>query len=99
MIIIQKQLEGDKLTVRMAGRLDTMSAPKLQEELNGQLDHIKELEFDLQEVEYISSSGLRVLLSCQKIMNRRGKMIVRNVQEDVMEIFEVTGFTELFTIV
>ena len=98
MIHITKQQEGDKLTVQMAGRLDTMSAPKLQGELSGELDHVRELEFNIGEVEYISSSGLRVLLSCQKIMNRHGKMVIRNVQEDVMEIFEVTGFTELFTI-
>lgn len=99
MIIINKQKDGDKLTVQMAGRLDTQTAPQLEAELKGGLDGIKELEFDLKEVEYISSAGLRVLLYAQKVMNKQGTMVVKNVQDSIMEIFEVTGFIDILTIV
>ena len=83
MIIINKKQDGEKLTVQMAGRLDTQT----------------ELVFDLKEVEYISSAGLRVLLYAQKVMNKQGSMVVCNVQEDIQEIFEVTGFVDILTIV
>ena len=74
------------------------TAPQLEEELRTALSGIEKLVFDLKELAYISSAGLRVLLSAQKTMNRQGEMILRNVNEDIMEIFEVTGFVDILNI-
>ena len=98
MIIINKKQDGEKLTVQMAGRLDTQTAPQLEAELKEGLNGVKELVFDLKEVEYISSAGLRVLLSSQKQMNKQGEMVIRNVRPEIMEIFDVTGFSDILTI-
>ncbi len=95
---INKQISGEKLNVAIAGRLDTTTTPELEEELKNSLDGIRELVLDLTELEYISSAGLRVLLSTQKTMNAQGSMKVTGVNEVVMEVFEVTGFTEILTI-
>lgn len=95
---IQKETNDKKLTVMVAGRLDTTTAPQLEEELNASLDGIDKLELDFHELEYISSAGLRVLLSMQKTMGKRDGMIVRSVNDVIMEIFEVTGFSEILTI-
>ena len=95
---IQKKSEGGKLTIALEGRLDTTTAPQLEAELRTSLEGVTDLTFDLGALDYISSAGLRVLLSAQKIMNRQGEMVVRNASEDLMEIFEVTGFVDILTI-
>ncbi len=95
---ILKTREEDKLTVALTGRLDTITAPQLEGELRTAVNGITELVFDLSGLGYISSAGLRVLLAAQKVMNRQGSMTIRNVMPELMEIFEVTGFTELLNI-
>ena len=95
---ITKEQNGDKLTLKIEGRLDTTTAPQLEAELKTALDGVKELVFDINELEYISSAGLRVLLSAQKAMNKQGSMTVTGASEAVMEIFEVTGFVDILTI-
>ena len=98
MLNIHKQSEGGKLIVSLEGRLDTSTAPQLEEELKNSLDGVLALVLDLERLEYISSAGLRVLLSAQKIMNKQGEMEINHVCESVMEIFDVTGFTDILTI-
>ena len=98
MLNITKKEAGDELAVLLEGRLDTNTAPELEEELTRSLDGVKSLVFDLAGLEYISSAGLRVLLSTLKIMNKQGSMVVRNVPEPIGEIFEVTGFSDILTI-
>ena len=95
---IQKTRNGNELTIALTGRLDTNTAPQLELELNGCLASVEKLIFDLAALEYISSAGLRVILSAQKVMNRQGEMVVRNVNEMVQEVFEITGFTDILTI-
>ena len=95
---IEKKLDGSKMTVAIKGRLDTTTAPQLEAELRSDMDGIADLVFDFTNLEYISSAGLRVLLSTQKTMNRQGTMVVRNVNSDVMEVLEVTGFVDILTI-
>ncbi|MCQ2387785.1 MAG: STAS domain-containing protein [Clostridia bacterium] len=94
---IIKENNCNVLTVKVSGRLDTVTAPELEEKI-GVLDGIKELVLDLEKLEYISSAGLRVLLNLQKQMNKIGKMTVKNISSDVMEVFEITGFSEILTI-
>ena len=96
---INKTQNGNSLTVAIEGRLDTTTAPKLEEELKASLDGISELTMDLSTLDYISSAGLRVLLSAQKIMNKQGEMKVAGANETVMEVFEVTGFGDILNIV
>ncbi|MBR3507969.1 MAG: STAS domain-containing protein [Lachnospiraceae bacterium] len=95
---IVKTQEGNKLTIALEGRLDTMTAPELDQELRSSLEGIQELVVDMAQLEYVSSAGLRVLLSAQKVMNKQGEMVVRNVSEQIMEVFEVTGFTDILNI-
>lgn len=95
---INKKAEGNKLTIALEGRLDTTTSPELENELAGALDGVTELVFDLEKLEYISSAGLRVLLSSQKTMNKQGEMIVEHVCPEIMEIFDVTGFVDILTI-
>ena len=97
MTINQKKTD-EKLTVELEGRLDTTTAPQLEETLKSSLEGITELELDLKDLVYISSAGLRVLLAAQKVMNKQGSMVILNANEDLMEIFEVTGFTDILTI-
>ncbi len=89
---------GTEMTIAVAGRLDTTTAPELENTVKKLTDSVTVLLLDLEEMEYISSAGLRVLLSAQKQMNGKGKMIVKNVSAEVMEIFEITGFTDILTI-
>ncbi len=96
---IQKNQTGADLTIALEGRLDTMTAPELEAELKTALDGVENLTIDLASLEYISSAGLRVLLSAQKVMGKRGGMTLTNVSETIMEIFEVTGFVDILTIV
>ena len=98
MLNINKTLEGTALNVGLEGRLDTTTAPELEQEVKGAMEGVTDLSFDLEKLDYISSAGLRVLLSCQKIMMKQGSMVVKNVSEEVMEIFEVTGFSDILTI-
>lgn len=95
---IVKNTEGKVLNIAIVGRLDTTTAPQLEAELKSSLNDVEELVFDLSKLEYISSAGLRVLLSCQKVMNAQGSMKITNVIPEVMEVFEITGFTEILTI-
>lgn len=95
---INKTLNGIELTVALTGRLDTTTSPQLETELRNSLDGVDSLTLDLKDLEYISSAGLRVLLSAQKVMNRQGRMVIRNVNEIVLEVFSVTGFTDILTI-
>ena len=98
MLNIEKNTNGTQLSVSLAGRLDTTTAPELEKELKDSLDGVTELAMDFAGLDYISSAGLRVLLAAQKIMNRQGSMKVTHVNETIMEIFEVTGFTDILTI-
>ncbi len=95
---IDKNLEGTKLTLAVAGRLDTTTAPMLSEELEASLDGVEELALDFNDLDYISSAGLRVLLSAQKRMNKQGRMYLTGVNDAIMEVFEVTGFADILTI-
>lgn len=95
---IDKKLEGTKLEITLEGRLDTITAPTLEGELKQSLDGITELVFDFRKLEYISSAGLRVLLAAQKIMNKQGSMIIKNVNDVINDVFEVTGFSDILTI-
>ncbi len=95
---IESKKDAGKLTLAIAGRLDTSTAPKLEETLKESYDGVTELVFDLAKLEYISSAGLRILLTAQKKMNKQGSMKVLNVGEEIMEIFEITGFTDILNI-
>lgn len=95
---ISKNMEGSRLTLVLSGRLDTMTAPELEKAINDNIVCVDELILDIKELEYMSSAGLRVLLSAQKKMNAVGKMTVKNVNDMIMEIFEVTGFSDILTI-
>ena len=98
MLNIKKSTGSGELILSLEGRLDTTTAPQLEEVVNTSLDGIENLTFDLKELEYISSAGLRVLLSAQKVMNKQGNMVVKNASEEINEIFEVTGFSDILTI-
>ena len=98
MLNIKKTIEGSKALLALEGRLDTVTAPQLEQEVKSSLDGISELEFDMKDLSYISSAGLRVLLSAQKVMNKQGSMVIHNANETVCEIFEVTGFSDILTI-
>lgn len=96
---ITKQKNDATLIVSLEGRLDTTTSPELETELQNSLDGIYELIFDFKELTYISSAGLRVVLGAQKLMNKiAGDLVVRHVNETIMEIFEVTGFVDILTI-
>ena len=95
---IEKMRNNNELTVSLEGRLDTVTAPSLEEELKANLDGVQELVLDFQALEYISSAGLRVLLMAQKTMNKQGSMVIRNVNVTIAEVFEITGFADMLTI-
>lgn len=95
---IVKTKQDCTLNLALEGRLDTTTAPQLENELKQSLPETTELVLDFEKLEYISSAGLRVLLSAQKVMNKQGKMVIRNVCADIMEIFEITGFSDILTI-
>ena len=98
MLNIVKNTENAKLTVALEGRLDTTTAPQLETELKAALNGVTELVMDFEKLEYISSAGLRVLLSAQKIMNKQGSMKIVHVNNVINEIFEVTGFSDILNI-
>ena len=95
---IEKIENGTELTFALGGRLDTSTAPQLEAELKKSVDGISSLVMDFSDLEYISSAGLRVLLSAQKVMNRQGSMVIRNANESILEVFEITGFSDILTI-
>ena len=95
---IERIKKENALTLAVAGRLETMTAPELEKVVKEELTGVTELVFDLSGLEYISSAGLRVLLSAQKIMNAQGAMKVTGVNELVQEVFDITGFTDILTI-
>lgn len=95
---IKKELEGQKLTVSVEGRIDTTTVNEAEAQIKDGLENVTDLIIDFEKLDYISSAGLRLLLSLQKTMNTQGSMVVRNVDETVSEIFEVTGFSDILTI-
>ena len=88
----------NQMILSLSGRLDATNAPKLETELKKSIEGVKKLVFDFQELEYISSAGLRVLLNAQKIMNNQGEMILRNINDTISDVFEITGFVDILTI-
>ncbi len=95
---IIKKTEGKTLNIALEGRLDTTTAPQLEAELKQSIADSTELNLDFAKLEYISSAGLRVLLAAQKVMNKQGEMVIRNVNDVIAEVFEVTGFADILTI-
>lgn len=95
---IIKTQDGQKITLNIEGRLDTNTAPQLEAEVKTCIDNVTELYFDFEKLEYVSSAGLRVLLATQKQMNSKGEFVITNVCEDIMEVFEITGFSDILTI-
>lgn len=95
---IIKKLEDKKLNIALEGRLDTSTAPALEAELKASLEGITELVLDFEKLEYISSAGLRVVLAAQKVMSGQGSMKLVHVNDEVMEVFEITGFVDILTI-
>ncbi|MBQ7124288.1 MAG: STAS domain-containing protein [Oscillospiraceae bacterium] len=95
---IEKTQNAAELEIKVRGRLDTATAPQLEAELKESLSGIEKLILDFAELDYLSSAGLRVLLSAQKTMNKQGEMVVRGINETIAEIFEVTGFCDILTI-
>lgn len=99
MMTIKKTVDGSTLVLALEGRLDTTTAPQLENELKVSLYDIKELTLDMENLEYLSSAGLRVLLAAQKQMQKQqGNMVIVNVNEIIMEVFEITGFVDIITI-
>lgn len=95
---IEKNVNGAELTIILTGRLDTTTSPKLETELRAGLSGISRLILDFAHLEYLSSAGLRVILAAQKVMNRQGSMVIKNVNETVQEVFDITGFSDILTI-
>ena len=95
---IDKQINGSELTLTLNGRLDTTTAPDLEAVIKDSIAGITNLVMDFAELEYLSSAGLRVILSAQKTMNKQGEMVIRNVNETINEVFEITGFIDILTI-
>ena len=95
---IEKKINGEAVTLIVSGRLDTQTAPELENELDAVLPGIKELAFDMTNLEYISSAGLRVILKAQKAMNVQGSMKLTGVNDSIMEVFDITGFLDILTI-
>ena len=95
---INKNTEGSKLIIALEGRLDTTTAPELEACIKDSLQDVKKLVLNLEKLEYISSAGLRILILAQKMMNQQGTMVVTGANSIVMEVFEVTGFTDILTL-
>lgn len=95
---IIKNTNGSELNIALEGRLDTNTAPQLENEIKSSIDGISAFTLDFSKLEYISSAGLRVLLAAQKTMNTQGSMKITNVNETIMEVFEITGFSDILTI-
>ncbi len=96
---INKQLNGSEIIFSLEGRLDTTTSPALEAQLKDNVDNVDSLVIDMEKLDYLSSAGLRVILSAQKVMSKKDGMIVKNVNETIMEVFEVTGFVDILTII
>ena len=95
---IEKKINNDAVTLIVSGRLDTQTAPELENELDAVFTGLKELTFDMTNLEYVSSAGLRVILKAQKTMNAQGSMKLTGVNDSIMEVFDITGFLDILTI-
>ena len=95
---IEKKINNDAETLIVSGRLDTQTAPELENELDSILAGLKELVFDFTNLEYVSSAGLRVIIKAQKAMNTQGSMKLTGVNDSIMEVFDITGFLDILTI-
>ena len=95
---IEKKLGNESATLIVSGRLDTQTAPELENELDSVLSGLKELTFDFANLAYVSSAGLRVILKAQKAMNAQGSMKLTGVNDSIMEVFDITGFLDILTI-
>jgi len=96
---INKTFENGELIVALKGRLDTITAPELESSLNGQISQAKRVVFDFKELEYLSSAGLRIILSSQKeVTANKAEMVIKHVNETIMDVFEMTGFSSILNI-
>ena len=95
---IIKNTNGNELNIALLGRLDTTTAPQLEEVIKNELEGVSALSLDFEKLEYISSAGLRVLLAAQKTMNKQGEMVIKNPNDDIKEVFDITGFSDILTI-
>jgi len=95
---IDRNVEGTKTQLKIAGRLDTSTAPELETTIDACISGVEELIIDFEGLEYVSSAGLRVILKAQKIMNKQGSMKIINVNDTIMEVFDITGFADVLTI-
>ena len=95
---IIKEANNQELIIKPSGEINSVTAPELEEVIKNDLNGVKVLIFDFSELEYLSSAGLRVLLVAQKLMNKKGPMSVRNVNSNVMEILDITGFSNVLDI-
>ena len=95
---LEKTINNNELTIAVSGRLDTMTAPELDNEIRLSSDSITSLVLDFANLEYVSSAGLRVILSIHKTLSKKEGLVVKNVNETVAEVFEVTGFSDILTI-
>ena len=95
---IEKKINGTEATLVVSGRIDTQTAPEVESALDAVLPGIKELTFDMTDLEYVSSAGLRVILKAQKAMNTQGSMKLTGVNDNIMEVFDITGFLDILTI-
>ena len=95
---IEKKINQNEAIFAISGRLDTQTAPELENELDTVLPEIKELTFDMSNLDYVSSAGLRVILKAQKVMNTQGSMKLTGVNDSIMEVFDITGFLDILTI-
>ena len=95
---ITKTLEGTTLTIALDGSLDTITSRQLEKELRTSITGVTELIFDFEKLTYITSAGLRVIVTSQKVMTRQGKMVLRNMQPGVREVFDITGLSKVLNI-
>ena len=98
MLTIEKTQNNQEMTVKLGGRLDTITAPQFEGEMRGAINGVTRLILDFSNLEYISSAGLRVVLYAQKVMNKQGSMVIRGANAEILEIFEVTGFVDILNI-
>lgn len=96
---IEKKQNGKELVLLLSGRLDTTTAPQLEEEIKKDIEGIENLTLDFKQLEYISSAGLRVLLLTQKMMQRQGKLVIIHVNDTIQDVFDMTGFCNILTII
>ena len=96
---LNKEMNGKELTIEIEGRVDTITSPELDQMINDSAKNAESLVLDFANVEYISSAGLRVLLKAHKAMSKKSGMTIKNAGEDIQEIFEITGFTDILNIV